>query len=241
MFGGDGLPLVVGRRQAFHLGQLPGEPLAFGVELALAFARAGQGRGGLGPSRVRGGHRRGVDAGLLVEQRAHGGRAGEALPGVLAVDVDEVVGHLAQLGERGGAAVDERAALALGVDHAAQQQRLVDGEAGLVEPARERRGRVEFGRDLAARAAFAHHAAFGARAEGQLQRVDEDGLAGARLAGEHYEPGAELEFERIDDDEVFQRQATQHGQDSGEALSDDVHAKAARRETRRMPAAGLMW
>jgi hypothetical protein len=48
---------------------------------------------------------------------------------------------------------------------------------------------VELGGDLAARRAFAHHAGVGARAQHQLQRVDQDGLAGAGFAGEHGEAG----------------------------------------------------
>ncbi len=95
VLGGERLPFVVGGRQPLHLGELPGQAFAFGIEFALALARTGERSRGLRPRGVGGGHRAGVDAGLLVEQRAHGGRAREALPGVLAVDVDQVVGHLA--------------------------------------------------------------------------------------------------------------------------------------------------
>jgi hypothetical protein len=70
----------------------------------------------------RRGQRGGVGAGLLVEQRAHGGRPRQALPGVLAVDVDQLLGGLAQLRHGGRAAVDPGAALALRIDAAAQQQ-----------------------------------------------------------------------------------------------------------------------
>jgi hypothetical protein len=77
----------------------------------------------------------------------------------------------------------------LRVDGAAQEQAavLAGVEAGLVEPGGEARRRVELGGDLGARGAFAHHAGVAAAAEGELQRVDEDRLAGAGLAGEHGE------------------------------------------------------
>ena len=114
------------------------------------------------------------------------------------------------------AAVDPGAALALRVDRPAQQQPAgvagVGVEAGVVEPGGERRRRVELGADLGARRAFAHHAGVAAAAERELQRVDQDRLAGAGLAGQHREAGAELDLERVDDDEVAEREAVQHGQ-----------------------------
>ena len=83
-------------------------------------------------------------------RRRHRRRAGartaagarQALPGVLAVDVDQLVGRFAQLRDRGGAAVDPAAALAL----ASIVRRSSSGvagavEAGFVEPAAERRRR----------------------------------------------------------------------------------------------------
>jgi hypothetical protein len=83
-------------------------------------------------------------AGVGIEQVAHGIGPGEALPGVLAVDVDQAFAQLAQLGGGGRAAVDPRAALALAVDAAAQQQRVAGVETGFFEPRRQRRraGRI---------------------------------------------------------------------------------------------------
>jgi len=48
-------------------------------------------------------------------------------------------------------------------------------------------------------------------AQGELQGVDQDRLAGTGLAGEHGEAGVELDFEVGDDDDVEQRQPAQHG------------------------------
>ena len=55
---------------------------------------------------------------------------------------------------------------------------------------RERRRRVELGADLGARRAFAHDAGVAAAAERELQRVDQDRLAGAGLAAQHREAAA---------------------------------------------------
>ena len=44
-----------------------------------------------------------------------------------------------------------------------------------------------------------------------LQRVDEDGLARAGLAGQHGKAGLEVELQRRDDDEVLEAKAMQHG------------------------------
>ena len=46
-------------------------------------------------------------------------------------------------------------------------------------------GDVELGADLGARRAFAHDAGVAAAAERELQRVDQDRLAGAGLAAQH--------------------------------------------------------
>ncbi len=159
----------------------------------------------------RGGQRRGVGLRLRVEQRPHGGRPREALPGVLAVDVHQPFGGLAQLRHGGRAAVDPGAALALRVDGAAQQQGFVRVEAGLVEPGLQCRRGVEFSADLGAHRAFAHQGGVGAVAQRQLQAVDEDGLARAGFAGEHGEAGAELHAQFGHDGHVAQRQAAQHG------------------------------
>jgi hypothetical protein len=75
---------------------------------------------------------------------------------------------------------------------------------------RERRRRVEFGADLGPRRAFAHHAGVAAAAQRELQRIDQDGLAGTGLTREHRETGVELDLQRRDDDEVAQGQTAQH-------------------------------
>jgi hypothetical protein len=82
-------------------------------------------------------------------------------------------------------------------------------ELVLFEPAGGRRREREVGADVGLGRAFAHHAGVAAPAQRQLQRIDQDRLAGAGLAGEDREAG-ELEFDRVDDDEVADGQCAQH-------------------------------
>ena len=207
-------PLVGAGTELHHLADLPREPLALALEPALLFSRGRERlrrRAPLGPARDE---RHRVDLGVAVEQGTHGGCARQALPGVLAVDVDEVVGGLAQLRDRRAAAVDPGSALSLRVDRPAQQQMAgvtgIGVEAGVGEPGRERCRDVELGTDLGPHRAFAHNAGLAAAAERELQRVDEDRLTGAGLAAQHAEARAEVDLERVDDHEVADGQAVQH-------------------------------
>ena len=205
-------PFAVGRGELVELADLPGQTLAFAVEIGLLRARSVEGLRGLlpvGPTRTE---RAGVEAGMGVEQGANGRAARQALPGVLTMDIDEVVGRFTHLCQRGGAAVHPCAALALRVDRAAQQQRVGRREAGVGEPVVQAGRRVELGADLGPQRAFAHHAGVAAAAERELQRVDQDGLAGTGFTGEHREAARQLDIERADDDEVAQRQAQPHAQ-----------------------------
>ena len=74
----------------------------------------------------------------------------------------------------------------------------------LSQPGACRLGQVELGADLAARLAFAHPQRIAAPAQHQLQRVDQDRLAGARLAGQGREAATQRQIERRDDDEIAQ-------------------------------------
>ena len=133
---------------------------------------------------------------------------------VLAVQIDEPLAEGLQLRERGRAAVDPRPALALRVEHAAQQYvAVVRGDALLGEPGGDaRRVRdVELGGELGALRARPELAELEAVAEQERQRVEQDRLARARLAGQHGKAGGELDVERFDDDEISDGQETQHG------------------------------
>ena len=120
------------------------------------------------------------------------------------MDVDQPVGGLAQLGQRGAAAVDPGAALALAVDRAAQQQAVAGVESGFVEPADHACGHVEFGADVGARGPFADHTGFAAAAQGELQCVDQNRLARAGFARQHRKAALELNLHRMHDDEIPQ-------------------------------------
>ena len=68
----------------------------------------------------------------------------------------------------------------------------------------------EFRRELGALGAFAHQGGVATAADQELDRVDEDRLAGAGLAGERGEARAELERRSFDDDEVRRLERAQH-------------------------------
>ena len=68
----------------------------------------------------------------------------------------------------------------------------------------ERRG------ELGALGAGPQLAQLEAVAEQQAERIEQDRLAGAGLAGQHREAGVELEVERFDDDEIADGQEPEH-------------------------------
>lgn len=205
-------PLVRPRRQLVELADLPGQALALALQRVARRARPLERRQRRAPGLPALGQARRVDAGFAVEQRTDRGRPRQALPGVLAVDVDQVLGQLSQLRDGGRAAVDPGAAAPLHVDRAPQQQRALAGlEAALLQPGQERRRQVELRAHLGALRTLAHQARFGTAAQRQLQRLDEDGLAGTRLAGEHGEAGLQRELELAHEDDVAKGEAAQHG------------------------------
>ena len=99
--------------EAIQLVDLPGQPLAFALDLVALLARALQRSRRILPARMQQPDARRVDTGLRIEQGARVAGAREALPRVLTVDLHQMVGRLAQLAHGGRAAVDPRATLAL--------------------------------------------------------------------------------------------------------------------------------
>ena len=127
------------------------------------------------------------------------------------MDVQHVVGHLLELCGRGAVPVDPGAALAVGVNAAPQEQgTLFRFQAGFGQPRQEAAWTVELGADVGTGSAFAHHQGIGTLAQGQLQRVDQNGFARAGFAGEHRKPGMKVQLERGDDDKVADGQPAQH-------------------------------
>ena len=131
----------------------------------------------------------------------------------LALDLDRHLAELAQQADARRLVVDEGAAAAIGADDAAQHDDIVlGGDAGFVEkPARRMvGGQVEFRGDHRLIGARANEARFGAHAERQAKRVEEDGFTGAGLAGQHAKARAKGKIELVDQHHIADGEAQQH-------------------------------
>ena len=136
---------------------------------------------------------------------------------LLAVDVDQALAELAHAlgGQR--LAVDVLAGAPVAADDAPEHElAAVRLDGLLLEPALD--GRVGAGLerrgDLGALGAVAQRVGARAPAEREHDGVDDDGLAGSRLAGEGREAAVELELGRVDDREVADLQVHQQAQNS---------------------------
>src|SRR6185437_430096 len=76
---------------------------------------------------------------------------------------------------------------------------------------RRRLGELERRGDLRPLGAVTDHFRAGAAAGEKLQGIDENRLPRPGLAGEHGEPRAQLELERLDDREIANLQTDEHG------------------------------
>ena len=153
----------------------------------------------------------------VARERVERGRAGEPveraaldrgieqrLVRVLAVQVDERAPGLGELRHRRQAAVDVGAAAAV-ARHDTRRARVSSPVSGSHEAALDPR----LGR------AVAHEAGVGAAADEQLERLDEQGLARAGLAGDRGEPAPSDQVEVGDDPEVHDVQLDQHPPSTG--------------------------
>ena len=153
-----------------------------------------------------------VDPAEGVEQGAVAARVEQAAIVMLAVDLDEQRrrARAAAPAETGWSLTKARLP-----PSALTMRRMTSGSPG--SPARpfssssaERGmvgGELEGDADRRLRLAGAHQAAVGARAEREAERVEQDRLAGAGLAGQHAEARPEFEVERLDQDDVADREA----------------------------------
>ena len=116
---------------------------------------------------------------------------------MLAVEIDERAGGLAQRRAGDERAVDERAAASLRRDLAP------DDHFRAVRPFEHR---LDGGGLLAG----PHELGAGAPADEQPDGADEDGFAGAGLTREDVEAGRELELEPVDDGEVGDAEEPNH-------------------------------
>ena len=117
---------------------------------------------------------------------------------VLAVQIDERAGGLAERRAGDERAVDEGPAAPLRRDFAADDH---FAAVGLLEDRLDGRGLLAGPDELGA----------GASADEQSDRADEDGFAGAGFAGQDVEAGREFELESIDDGEVGDAEEPDHG------------------------------
>ncbi len=136
---------------------------------------------------------------------------------LLAVDVDQALAELAHAlgGQR--LPVDVLAGAPVAADDAPEHELAgVRLDGLLLEPALD--GRVGAGLerrgDLGALGAVAQRVGARAPAEREHDGIDDDGLAGSRLAGERRQTTVELELGRVDDREVADLQVHQQAQNS---------------------------
>ncbi len=109
--------------------------------------------------------------------------------------------------------VDECPRAAVGELDAAQQQRILDGDAVVDEDVARRMAVVvelEGCDDLTLLRSVPHQAGVPARPERQREGIEQDRLAGPGLAGEHREARSELDVEALDQDDVADRESDQH-------------------------------
>ena len=143
---------------------------------------------------------------------------------VLAVDVQQLLPDPPQLGHGDGPAVDFAEVLAVPRQLPLEQQVavLVRGSAGLRQP-RQAVGHLgELRADKGPVRAGADQVPGGAPSQHRPHGVDDDGLAGAGLAGEGVEARAELDVRLLDDRDILNVQKLQHGGPSSEKSARQV-------------------
>ena len=140
---------------------------------------------------------RGVDQGALV---------------VLPMDLDQRGAEDLQGLHADRLIVDEGARAAVRELHAAQDQFIVGLDVVGRRQGAHRMGarQIEGGRHLALLGPVAHQRGVAAGAERQRKGVEQDGFAGAGLAGQHGKTGRDVEIEAVDQNDVADREAGQH-------------------------------
>ena len=145
-----------------------------------------------------------------VEQVERRVAVGQLELGVLPVNGDEALPEASQRADRGRLVLDERAPASVGRELPSQEQVRRLGKPGLARGSRAPRARRELAGDDEFRGALPDEVRRSPPAGEQRHRVHEDGLAGARFAGDDGEPVLELELQVFDDREILDRQAPQH-------------------------------
>ena len=162
------------------------------------------------------------DAAIGVEQSAMGRRVDKGALVVLAVDFHQRRAERAQHLDADRLVVDEGAGAAVGELHAPHDQFVFTAEIVFrQQPARRMILRqVESGDHLALLGALAHHGGVAARAERQRESIEQDRFAGAGLAGQRGEAGPEIDVQAIDQDDVADGKASEHGTTDGPGTTE---------------------
>ena len=167
-------------------------------------------------------------AGERVEDLAVARGVDQALVLVLPGQIDQPRAQLGQAPGGGERAVDVGAALAAALDDPADHDLGAGGDVvGIVRGERQPGGgqdrdhaaaqirrHLDDGLDRGLGGAGARDVGRGATAAQEVHRLDDERLAGAGLAGEHAEPGAELDRDVRQDGEVGDSQVAQHASHS---------------------------
>ena len=129
-----------------------------------------------------------------------------------AVYLDQMPADLAQQRHARRLVVDEDAAAPVGRLRAPQDQVALFVEAVVAHDVAGEMvgGKVEDGRDAALRSTMAHQRGVAARAQRQRQRVEQDRLARAGLAGQHRQAGGKIDVEPFDQNDIADRQVGEH-------------------------------
>src|SRR5204862_3030266 len=131
-----------------------------------------------------------VEPGEGVERGAVRRNVEQAVLLHLSLNLDQGLAEPPQQRHRGRLVIDEGTAATVGTDAAAQGQHVLVVEPLLGEDRMSSvaLGQVERGGDRRLRRAAAYRARIGPGAEREAERVDQDRLAGAGLAGQRAEP-----------------------------------------------------
>ena len=199
------LPLLRGKRGEF--GQMREQQVTIRRRLGDGGAAFVQRVCRAAPRLPRRFHARNVSAGIAIEQLTVAARVDQAAVIMLAVQFHQERRQFAQQGSADRLVVDEGLGPAIRFQPALDQQRFAGlhvhfrfGQHGA--NAGGQLAEFKTGGDAGLFLAPAHQSAVGAVAQHQPQRIEQDRLARPGFAGQHAQPGAEIEVQRLDQHDV---------------------------------------
>ena len=149
---------------------------------------------------------------MLVQHFALCAAIHQVLKFLLAVDFDEKLRQFPQGLDRHHLAVHVGARAAVRADHPAHHDLAVVFHGLRSSQAIAAAGSAsKLARHLGTLGSLAHHIAAGPAAGDEQQCIDDDGFAGAGLAGQRGEAAFELELRLIDEHQIAQLKMSQHG------------------------------